>query len=123
MDNYEFCATWINLVRAGKNASVLDYGCGTGRLVKLLRQSPGVSAFGCDVFYEGGNRFEAVDAHLLDSAIVRRMEGNIIPFDNASFDFVTNNQVMEHVDVLDDVLSEIQTSAETWWNDPESIPG
>ena len=108
MDNYEFCATWLNLVRAGNNVSVLDYGCGAGRLVKLLRQSPGVSAFGCDVFYEGGDRFAAVDSHLLDSAIVRRMEGNVIPYDNASFDFVTNNQVMEHVDALDDVLSEIQ---------------
>ena len=107
MDNYEFIAMWLNRARAGKIVSALDYGCGDGKLVKLLHQSPGVKAFGCDVFYGGGDDYAAVDSHLLESNIVRRMDGNTIPFDNATFDFVTNNQVMEHVDILDDALAEI----------------
>ena len=36
------------------------------------------------------------------------MDGYVIPFDDASFDFVINNQVMEHVEDLDSVLAEIQ---------------
>ena len=36
MDNYEFIAMWLNRARAGKIVSALDYGCGDGKLVKLL---------------------------------------------------------------------------------------
>jgi ubiquinone/menaquinone biosynthesis C-methylase UbiE len=35
-------------------------------------------------------------------------EGNNIPFNNDSFDFVINNQVMEHVEDIDAVLAEIK---------------
>ena len=57
-----------------------------------LRQSTGVNAFGCDVFYGGGDRSAALESHLLESGIVRRMDGNVIPFDTTTIDFVTNKQ-------------------------------
>lgn len=106
MDNYEFCAQWILDQEHGQSARVLDYGCGAGEIIKKLRQRD-VSAFGCDVFYEGGDYSTSIDPIFLDSDIIRRMEGNTIPYDSASFDFVINNQVMEHVENLDSVLAEI----------------
>jgi len=106
MDNYQFCARWVLDQKHGENVHVLDYGCGAGQIVKALRQHD-VQAFGCDVFYEGGNYSASIDPALFDN-IIRRMEGDTIPFDSASFDFVINNQVMEHVEHLDNVLAEVQ---------------
>lgn len=113
MNNYEFCVYWI-LDRVKKDKvekcidyiSVLDYGCGAGQIIKRLRNYD-IDAFGCDVFYEGGDYSQSVDPTLFDTAIIKKMEDNIIPFDNDSFDFVINNQVLEHVANLQNVVSEI----------------
>lgn len=109
MNNYEFCAQWVLDQEPEKTARVLDYGCGAGQIVKELRKR-NVNAFGCDIFYEAGDRSKSVDTELLDSGVIKRMDGNTIPFDCASFDFIINNQVMEHVENLDSVLAEIQRS-------------
>lgn len=103
MNNYEFCADYaaLRLPRGGK---MLDYGCGAGHIVKLAC-AKGVDAYGCDVFYEGGDHSPEIDP-AIDDAIFR-MEGNRIPFPDSTFDLVTNNQVMEHVEDLDAVLAEI----------------
>ncbi len=84
---------------------MLDYGCGAGEVVEELRRR-GVEAFGCDVFYEGGDYSESLAPGLLGGVILRT-EGDAIPFDSASFDLVVNNQVMEHVENLDGALAEI----------------
>lgn len=88
-------------------ARSLDYGCGTGRLVALARDS-GFDCEGCDSFE--GPWTEWIDmapgsAH----GHVHRMEGNRIPFPDASFDFVVSNQVFEHVSpsLLPQTLGEI----------------
>jgi SAM-dependent methyltransferase len=74
--------------------------------VKELRRR-GVDGFGCDVFYEGGDSSSLIEPALLNT-VIRRMEGNTIPYESTSFDFVVNNQVMEHVENLDSVLAEIR---------------
>ncbi len=107
MNNYEFCAQWVLAQAPRKEAQVLDYGCGAGDIVKKLRKL-NIDAFGCDVFYEGGDYSKSVDTEFFDKGVIRRMDGANIPFDSASFDFIINNQVMEHVEDMDRVLSEIQ---------------
>lgn len=106
MDNYQFCAKWITDAHIADDPRVLDYGCGSGRLVQLLRTRK-ISAFGCDVFYEGGDYSETMDGSVFDSGIIKRMVDDKIPFDDGSFDIVVNTQVMEHVPDLDTVLAEI----------------
>lgn len=107
MNNYEFCAKWILEREPEMSVRVLDYGCGAGQIVKELRKR-NVNAFGCDVFYEGGDYSKSIDTELLNDGVIKKIDGNVIPFDSTSFDFVINNQVMEHVENLDSVLAEIQ---------------
>lgn len=105
MNNYEFCTRWILDQKRATDIRVLDYGCGAGKITEELKNN-GVDAFGCDVFFDGGDCAPSVRSDLMGSAI-KRMENFRIPFDSNHFDFVTNNQVMEHVEEMDLALSEI----------------
>jgi SAM-dependent methyltransferase len=105
MNNYDYCAGWV-LAQAGHKGRVLDYGCGAGETVTLLRDA-GCEAYGCDVFFEGNDYSTKVPAQLAGN-VIRRMEGDTIPFDDEAFDIVVNNMVMEHVPDLDRVLDEIR---------------
>ena len=106
MNNYEFCTTWVLDQQPSTNTRILDYGCGAGTVVKNLRER-NILAFGCDVFYEGGDYSKDVDTEFFNNGTIKKMLDNKIPFENDSFDFVLNNQVMEHVENLDEVLAEI----------------
>ena len=79
---------------------VLDYGCGRGAVVLAGRQA-GLDFFGTDVYYGGA------ETRAPESEFVAPMVDGHIPFPDAYFDLVTNNQVMEHVEDLDAVLAEI----------------
>jgi SAM-dependent methyltransferase len=87
---------------------VLDYGCGAGRLVAAGRAN-GLDIYGTDVFYGGSTTRRDVEAAGLLGDVIREMNASTgrIPFPDDFFDVVTNNQVMEHVEDLDAVLSEI----------------
>jgi SAM-dependent methyltransferase len=106
MNNYDYCTDFA-LASAPRNAtiSVLDYGCGAGEIVSALRKKQ-IDAFGCDVFYAGGDYSTSVQDWMRDT-IIRKIEDGTIPFPTNSFDIVINNQVMEHVENLDLALSEI----------------
>lgn len=106
MNNYEYCANFALTVAKGARITVLDYGCGAGEIVNLLRMHH-VEAFGCDVFYEGGDYSKTISDTMLGT-VIKRIEDGRIPFPDESFDLVINNQVMEHVIDLDLVLSEIK---------------
>ena len=106
INNYQFCAQWVASQTSKAPPRVLDYGCGTGEIVLELLEG-NVDAFGCDIFYGGADRLSSVPTELLESGVIRVMDGSVIPFDANSFDFVINNQVMEHVENLDAVLAEI----------------
>lgn len=85
---------------------VLDFGCGAGRLVQAGLDA-GLDIAGAEVFYAGSTtRGDAAAAGLLGTSVHEIVDGRI-PFPDASFDLVVNNQVMEHVEDLDAVLREI----------------
>jgi SAM-dependent methyltransferase len=87
-------------------ARILDYGCGAGRLVAAGRAG-GLEMLGADVYYGGSEtRADAERAGLLGTVVQEIRDGRT-PFDDASFDLVVNNQVLEHVEDLDAVLGEI----------------
>jgi SAM-dependent methyltransferase len=85
-----------------RGGRILDYGCGSGRLVEAGRAF-GLDIHGTDVFYEGAE----TRASAACSQFIREIEGGRIPYPDCSFDVITNNQVMEHVTDLDAVLTEI----------------
>ncbi|MFA5480732.1 MAG: class I SAM-dependent methyltransferase [Candidatus Muiribacteriota bacterium] len=107
MNNYDFCVTWVKEKSNNRKIKVLDYGCGAGQIVKRFRAED-IEAYGCDVFFEGGDYSKSVGDNLFENGIIRRMgKDNIIPFDDNYFDFIVNNQVFEHVENTDCVLKEI----------------
>jgi SAM-dependent methyltransferase len=106
MDKYDFYVKWIlDHWSDARAIRVLDFGCGAGQVVRALREN-GVEAFGCDVFYEGGNYRNAITP-ISRNEIVSEMRANLIPFESEFFDLVISNQVMEHVEDLDHSLAEI----------------
>jgi len=96
----------LEFARRFPGAAILDFGCGAGELVSAARAA-GLDMRGCDVYYGGSNtREEAAARGLLGTYVIESAEGSI-PFADASFDLVVNNQVMEHVADLDRTLAEI----------------
>jgi len=86
---------------------VLDFGCGAGEVVRLLRQV-GVECYGADTFYEGAAYQDPALASLMDQRVVREIpEDGRLPFDDRYFDLVISDQVLEHVENLDAVLAEL----------------
>ena len=104
--NYEYCAEWIREAAGGAPVVVLDYGCGAGQIIRELEKR-NIEAYGCDVFYDGGDYSPDVPQSWLGSRVLRIEDGRI-PFPSEHFDFIINNQVMEHVDDYDTVLSEMR---------------
>jgi SAM-dependent methyltransferase len=91
--------------RAG--AKILDYGCGAGGVVAAGRAA-GLEMFGAEVYYGGSDtRREAKQTGLMGEAIVEIRNGRL-PFEDSTFDLVTNNQVLEHVEDLEAALGEIR---------------
>ena len=104
MNTYKFVANWVGAHVGDRPSRVLDFGCGAGEIIGLLR-SRGVDAYGCDVFYEGGDYSDKVPGKL--RSYIRPMGDGTIPFENASFDVVVSNQVFEHVADIQGALREI----------------
>ena len=108
MDNYAYIADWVHERRGdGAPLRVLDYGCGQGKLVRMLRQA-GCDCYGCDAFVQIGKapRDFVLDQQWFGS-VIRDMPDGRIPFAAESFDVAVTNQVIEHVEDLDLTLSEL----------------
>jgi SAM-dependent methyltransferase len=92
--------------RGRPGARMLDFGCGAGRVVAAARAA-GLDMTGADVYYGGSrDRAEAEKSGLLGVAVHECADGRL-PFSDACFELVTNNQVLEHVEDLDSALAEI----------------
>ena len=80
-------------------ARILDFGCGAGALVDA-GLAAGLPMCGADVFYAGAETRPR-------GGVIHEIQNGLIPFPDASFGLIVNNQVMEHVEDLDAVLREL----------------
>jgi SAM-dependent methyltransferase len=93
--------------RDQRRLRVLDFGCGTGQTVRLLREA-GFDCLGADVFYEGGDYRDPDLAAFLEQGTIRQIsEAGELPFENDSFDLIISNMVLEHVGDLRQALAEM----------------
>ncbi len=85
--------------------AMLDFGCGNGTVVRDLQQR-GIDAWGCDLAFKDGEHVEA----LAQEERIRLIDSNNyrLPFDDNSFDFIVSNQVFEHVQNMDETISELR---------------
>jgi 2-polyprenyl-3-methyl-5-hydroxy-6-metoxy-1,4-benzoquinol methylase len=93
---------------ATKGAKVLDFGCGDGTVVGMLRRA-GYDAYGADI-----RELDAVgDGGSVgsDQGLLRHYaEGERLPFDDDTFDLVISNQVFEHVMPLEATVRRLSVS-------------
>jgi len=84
---------------------ILDLGCGNGNLVNEYRKN-GYQAYGCDFEFNNDPNV----TYLQESGIIRKINSTIyrLPFDDNSIDFLTSEQVFEHVMDYSTTLSEIK---------------
>ena len=110
--NYQYLLRFVQSLEGWRQLRVLDYGCGSGQLVTVLRRA-GIDCVGCDVYYEGGSdatgEIERIRDELLGSGAIRHIpeEGNL-PFEAGTFDVIVSNQVFEHVRDLPVTLARVR---------------
>lgn len=96
------------LQRNDISGKVLDFGCGRGATVRALRAA-GFDAYGADKFF-GGMDWTSLHADdLVEQRCIRRIEADgRLPFPDGSFAFIVSDQVLEHVDDLEQVVRELK---------------
>jgi SAM-dependent methyltransferase len=93
--------------RYGDSMAVLDFGCGLGEKVRLLRQEH-VKCVGAEVFYSGSTWDESALTELIDSGVISPIPADgRLPFDDSSFDVIVSDEVIEHVEDLHRVATEL----------------
>ena len=99
----DFCRSYA---RGHPSVPILDFGCGAGELV-AAGLAAGLPISGADIFYPGSQARAAAEARGLVGGAVLAIRADRLPFADAAFGLIVNNQVMEHVDDLDLVLAEL----------------
>jgi ubiquinone/menaquinone biosynthesis C-methylase UbiE len=90
-DTDSFYAWVLNRLSPSAGTSLIDIACGAGLLVHNARRK-GIHAVGIDLSKEG-----ALQANMrLGEAVISVANGECLPFDDQSFDFVTNIGSLEH---------------------------
>lgn len=82
-----------------KNPKILEIGCGAGRNLFALARISGSRVVGCDISaIELEKAKEKMKRYQINNVdLVWQPEGNNLPFDKETFDFVVIWQVFEHV--------------------------
>lgn len=107
--NYSYLRHYVQTLPRSTHLRVLDFGCGAGDVVTLLREV-GIHAEGCDVFYVGGFTQESLQAQeLMRAGHLRRIdEHSDLPYPPGTFDVILANMVFEHVQDLEAVLRRLR---------------
>ncbi len=90
-------------VVVSKEARILDFGCGAGDFVKLLREAGYVNAEGYDVT-DGPSLLGHRRADYITTGTLLDLK---LPFEDAQFDVVLSDQVCEHIKDQVRVFSEL----------------
>lgn len=86
------------------NGRGLDLGCGDGRLMQVILENIGY------------REIDGIDLDVSETDLAKKIgcykqvyatPADDIPFENETFDFVFSNSVLEHIDRIDNVLSEV----------------
>lgn len=89
--------------RSRNELTVVDVGCGNGDQVYQLKEA-GFNAYGCDLRFKKGEHVNLLSA----GEYIRIIDGHYrLPFDNDYADIVYTNQVVEHVENIEEFFSEI----------------
>jgi SAM-dependent methyltransferase len=107
--NYLYFRHYVQSLPRAAELRVLDYGCGAGEVVELLREA-GLQAEGCDVYYEGGSSLDSSLAQeLMRAGHLRSIdEQSDLPYPPGTFDVIIANMVFEHVRDLEAVLRRLR---------------
>jgi SAM-dependent methyltransferase len=93
---------------ASAGALVLDFGCGSGTLVRMLR-AEGYDAFGVDIRWPGADYGDLEADELGRRGVLRYFEeGGRLPFEDDMFDVLVSDQVFEHVVPFRESVDEIE---------------
>jgi len=97
------------MIKGNKSARILDFGCGGGQLVTYLRLMGYKNITGIDIH----NQTTTDKLNLLhknigfkDKDVFFRYDGNTLPFEEFSFDFIISQQVIEHVSNVENYFFE-----------------
>jgi SAM-dependent methyltransferase len=103
--NYQYFVHYVKRLPHPEQLRILDYGCGEGQVVRLLREA-GYNCHGCDIYYGGGQAQELPQLkQLVSLGFVHVIpEDGDLPYQAGSFDVILANQVFEHVKDLGAVL-------------------
>lgn len=98
---------FVNIIREIEkipaDAVILDLGCGNGDLVLELRKL-GFHAFGCDFQYKPGENVQ----YLAEKNLIRTINPDYrLPFEDAFFNVVITDNVLEHVMNYSTTMAEI----------------
>jgi SAM-dependent methyltransferase len=91
---------------AAPGATVLDYGCGAGTVVRMLLDE-GFDAYGVDIRWPGAD-YGDLESDELSSRLRYYEEGESVPFDDDMFDVVVSDQVFEHVVPIEAAVREVE---------------
>ena len=83
--------------------SILDIGCGTGYIIKKIKNSLDVEIVGCDINTNRLSIASKVFGRKLVTADITKL-----PFKNSSFDAVIAVEILEHLNDIDAAISEIK---------------